>query len=238
MDETSGQKCSSCQATIEPGQTSNLCPRCGTIYHADCWNGMNFCLKCGWPVNAPVGQASGFQKNNTYNNYPKNNYQYGKKDYFLSYDRVPFETRVVAAIIDFFVGRGAALVLGLLMLLMVPFADSSSPPTVLIVVFFTLIFPASIWGFVYSLIADGFKGGQSVGKKTMGLMVVYLPANEPCSKSLSAARAVLWMIPYANLLIYIADFILIMTDPRGRRLGDALANTQVIWHAQYQPNKL
>ncbi len=94
-----------------------------------------------------------------------------------------------------------------------------------------------IWAIWYNFTKDGRPNGQSIGKKAMGLMVVNLNTNLPCSKGTSALRLLLWLIPYIGGFIYLIDCIMILASDNGRRIGDHLANTQVIAAASYNGSR-
>jgi len=101
-----------------------------------------------------------------------------------------------------------------------------------------LALPAIAWGFWYSFTKDGRPGGQSIGKKAMGLMVVHLPANLPCSMGQSALRHLvligLNLIPYVGWLV---EPIVTLSAEGGQRLGDKAAATQVIAVGDYRPRR-
>jgi uncharacterized RDD family membrane protein YckC len=102
-------------------------------------------------------------------------------------------------------------------------------------------------GTTYIIISDGFKGGQSLGKKIIGLRVVSLLTGSPADIRKSILRnspfAVLviffylvgW-IPYLGKLLEAAAFLavfgieiaLIFTDDLGQRFGDRVARTLVV----------
>lgn len=98
------------------------------------------------------------------------------------------------------------------------------------------------WSLVYYLLRDGFGSGQSWGKKIMGLMVVNLTDNSPCSKSKSAIRNIIsWLIalvlswiPVINSLSSLVEPIVAISHGKGHRIGDMLAKTQVIDLEDYQ----
>lgn len=90
-----------------------------------------------------------------------------------------------------------------------------------------------IWGIWYNFTKDGRPNGQSIGKKAMGLMVVNLNTNLPCSKGTSAIRLLLWLVPYIGGFIYLIDCIMVLASDNGRRVGDHVANTQVIAASNY-----
>ena len=64
-------------------------------------------------------------------------------------------------------------------------------------------------------------------------MVVNLNTNLPCTRGKSALRALLWIIPYIGGLISLIDCIMVLVSDDGRRIGDYLANTQVIAVSSY-----
>jgi uncharacterized RDD family membrane protein YckC len=99
--------------------------------------------------------------------------------------------------------------------------------------FYFIVLITSIWAIWYAFTKDGRENGQSIGKKAMGLMVVNLNTNLPCTRGKSALRALLWIIPYIGGLISLIDCIMVLVSDDGRRIGDYLANTQVIAVSSY-----
>ena len=45
----------------------------------------------------------------------------------------------------------------------------------------TLLLVAALFGALYTLFADGLEGGQSIGKRVLGLRVVSMTTGAPCS---------------------------------------------------------
>ena len=94
-------------------------------------------------------------------------------------------------------------------------------------------------GLAYILIADGFSGGRSIGKRLIGLQTV-LPGQreaagfrESIIRNLPFAVAhVAFSVPYVGWLISIAiiafEAVLIVGNEQGRRFGDEVAGTQVL----------
>lgn len=80
---------------------------------------------------------------------------------------------------------------------------------------------------LYLLLRDGI-GGQSLGKLLAGLVVVHVPTNKLCTWKESALRNVFVLIPGANIVAIFLEAITMYRDPQGQRLGDRLAQTQVI----------
>ncbi len=98
-------------------------------------------------------------------------------------------------------------------------------------------------GLAYILIADGFAGGRSIGKRLIGLQTV-LPDRraaagfrESIIRNLPFAVAQLaFAVPYVGLYvgglvsvaIIVFEALLILGNEQGRRLGDEVAGTQVL----------
>jgi uncharacterized RDD family membrane protein YckC len=147
--------------------------------------------------------------------------------------RAPLGARFVAAILDGLVGlvplgvSGGATALA--------FAADS---TALGVLFGLALAAAFGWAIYYSFTKDGRPGGQSIGKKAMGLMVVHLPTNQPCNRSQSAVRYLvlfgLNLIPYVGWLV---EPVVTLAAAGGRRLGDSAAGTQVVAVGDYRPGR-
>lgn len=94
-------------------------------------------------------------------------------------------------------------------------------------------------GLAYILVADGFSGGQSLGKRLIGLQIViphsrHIPGfKESIIRNLPFAVAyLLFSVPYVGwafaLAIAAFEALLIIGNDRGLRLGDELAHTQVL----------
>ena len=94
-------------------------------------------------------------------------------------------------------------------------------------------------GLAYILIADGFAGGRSVGKRVIGLQTVLPERREPAGfresiiRNLPFAVAQLaFAVPYVGWMVSVAilafEAILIVGNEQGRRLGDEVAGTQVL----------
>jgi uncharacterized RDD family membrane protein YckC len=82
-------------------------------------------------------------------------------------------------------------------------------------------------GAVYLLLRDAI-GGQSIGKILLGLVVIDLTTGRVASVSGSIKRNFLWLLPGANLVAIFLEARMILSDPQGQRLGDRLAQTQVV----------
>jgi uncharacterized RDD family membrane protein YckC len=84
-------------------------------------------------------------------------------------------------------------------------------------------------GAVYVLLRDAlFIPGQSVGKFLFGLRVINLGNGRPCGRLQSAQRNFILVVPGLNVVALALEAVAVPRDPQGQRLGDKLANTQVI----------
>ena len=78
----------------------------------------------------------------------------------------------------------------------------------------------------YLLLRDAI-GGQSIGKILLGLVVIDLTTGRAASVPGSVKRNLL-LLPGANVVAIFLEARTIMSDPQGQRLGDRLAQTQVV----------
>ncbi|WP_455241679.1 RDD family protein [Petrachloros mirabilis] len=98
-------------------------------------------------------------------------------------------------------------------------------------------------GLAYLLVADGFAGGRSIGKRLIGLQTVLPETREPAGFRESIIRnipfavaqltfAVPYVGPYLGWFVSAVvvgfEAVLIIGNEQGRRLGDELAGTQVL----------
>ena len=82
-------------------------------------------------------------------------------------------------------------------------------------------------GAAYLLFRDGVRG-QSLGKLWLGLVVMNLETSEPCTLKDSVWRNALFLIPGANVAALVLEALTTMRDTQGQRLGDRIAQTQVV----------
>lgn len=95
---------------------------------------------------------------------------------------------------------------------------------------------------VYLLVADGLLHGQSPGKKIFGVKAVVPATRAPAGFQESMLRnapfalaTLFWALPILWPVFFLAGLPIVgyeawrvYDDPLGRRLGDALADTQVV----------
>jgi uncharacterized RDD family membrane protein YckC len=86
---------------------------------------------------------------------------------------------------------------------------------------FALMLVAALLGALYTLFADGLEGGQSIGKRLVGIRVISLETGAPCTFGQSFVRNLLLMI------LGPIDWIFILGE-RHQRLGDKAAGTIVV----------
>ncbi|MFQ5901568.1 MAG: RDD family protein [Thermodesulfobacteriota bacterium] len=108
-------------------------------------------------------------------------------------------------------------------------------------VFPTFIGPLA--ALTYILISDGFKGGQSLGKRIVGLKVISIERDgSACNFKESILRNIPYgliilftLIPYLRwillftlgLIIIIVEIIMVYQEENGVRWGDKIADTMV-----------
>jgi hypothetical protein len=94
-------------------------------------------------------------------------------------------------------------------------------------------------GLAYLLIGDGLFEGKSLGKRLLGLKVIYYESGEPCTLRASVMRNFLFALGYLLMIIPLIGFvfplvilafesILIAGNEKGLRFGDELVKTMVI----------
>ena len=98
-------------------------------------------------------------------------------------------------------------------------------------------------GLTYILISDGAWAGRSAGKRLIGLKVVKRSTGRPCSIKDSILRnstlglvslfamvpIIGWVLLFTLGIVIVAfETYLIVTDENGTRVGDVLADTEVI----------
>ena len=82
-------------------------------------------------------------------------------------------------------------------------------------------------GAAYLLLRDAFRG-QSIGKFLFGLVVISVETGRPSSLAGSVRRNLLLLLPGANIVAIFLEARMLVNDPQGQRLGDRLAQTQVV----------
>lgn len=94
-------------------------------------------------------------------------------------------------------------------------------------------------GITYLFISDGFSHGRSVGKKLIGLQTLITEQNKACLFRESIIRNFPFVVAYIciyisyigwifSIVIITIEFLLIIGNDKGLRLGDEMAKTQVL----------
>jgi uncharacterized RDD family membrane protein YckC len=94
-------------------------------------------------------------------------------------------------------------------------------------------------GIAYLLLGDALFDGRSIGKKLMGLRVVTADTQTPCTFKSSILRnstlcigflfiKIAWVGLIAVAIVSIFEFIILLGNTKGMRIGDELAKTVVV----------
>jgi uncharacterized RDD family membrane protein YckC len=230
------------------------CEICNTSYEAD----VKFCPLDGGQVK-PIGKArinlvkktdnvttnyeseqqvqyTNYQTEVYYETTNTNYYQEGTyNNYeFNGYPKASLGNRFLASLIDGFISLLLSIPAIILFILGLSSMDSYSGGAFVFFFFAVILYLIPL---TYNYIKDGLGEGQSFGKRSMGLMVVNLDNNTPCSKGKSFFRnfisSLLSGIPYVGWMI---EPIVALANSEGRKLGDKAANTQVIEKSNFNPN--
>ncbi|MGQ9705609.1 MAG: GYF domain-containing protein [bacterium] len=76
----------------------------------------------------------------------------------------------------------------------------------------------------YLLFRDGFTSNGSIGKKISGIILIQRKNRRPCGIVRSFLRNIIWLIPPFNII----DLLIVFLSRGGRRIGDAIAGTEII----------
>lgn len=115
-----------------------------------------------------------------------------------------------------------------------------------VIFFLSIVLPyplGVLLGFIYTLIHDGIRDGQSLGKRLFHLKVIHLPEKNACTIRESAIRnaplgvaTLFGIIPFWGWIILILlgiplvalEVYLMLTQSNGGRLGDVMGDTKVV----------
>ena len=120
------------------------------------------------------------------------------------YPRAPLSARVGAGLVD-----GSVILTGLVF-----YIPSES-----------LAYPFACA--TYLLLRDS-TAGRSFGKFCFSLVVIDLHSGRPCGRAGSAKRNAVFLLPGANMSALFLESASIIRDVQGQRLGDRIAQTQVV----------
>ena len=210
------------------------CPRCNSAFEI----GTKFCSGCGFnleneyivspicprchktfPTGTKFCSDDGFKLTSADKLIPR---------YVNVYPKASLGNRFLASLLDSLITYGLSVPAILFYIIgMAQFEnnDGSLFSVALIVIAVMLFFIP----LTYMFFKDGLRNGQSWGKRALGLRVIHLPTNAPCTKGQSFLRAlidkILYFIPFVGWLI---EPIMVLATTDGRRVADRTANTQVI----------
>lgn len=136
----------------------------------------------------------------------------------LDYEIAGIGSRALAALIDTAIIAGANLALGLLLMW---FAPSLGRWVGVVWVFVSF---ASLWG--YHALFEGFRNGQTPGKRRVGIRVVR-DTGHPATFGAAAARNLLRAADFLPPP-YVLGALFVAVHPRAKRLGDIVAGTVVV----------
>jgi uncharacterized RDD family membrane protein YckC len=94
---------------------------------------------------------------------------------------------------------------------------------------------ALLWTCYYVWFRDHLGTGQSIGKRCTGLMVIGTFSHKPCNAMQSFLRNFLFCLDFG---LFLELFITLLNLQTGRRVGDYLAQTQVIELTYYNRRNL
>ena len=87
--------------------------------------------------------------------------------------------------------------------------------------------PCLVGAGMYLALRDAL-AGRSVGKLLTGIVVIHLESGRPAGAMASLRRNVVFLLPGANVVAICFESFTTARDPQGQRLGDRLAQTQVV----------
>ena len=193
------------------------CPKCGTEFSL----GARFCQKCGCDfVIEFMDKPAESKKLNS--KYPKASFGNRLLAYII--DRLIIAGLAIPAIVFLVIGR---YISGWYDWHNIHFYGEGF-------LFFMIAAFCFLLPLAYFFVKDGLGKGQSLGKRSVGIMVVYLPTGTPCTIGQSCVRALIWQLLRITVIGKYIELILVIVSEDGRRLADFAANTQVIDVTQFQ----
>ena len=203
---------------VSPDKLVPKCVRCGKEYPAD----TKFCPDDGGAVIAeayrlPPSSATQPAVGAPGDKYPKADLLKRFGAYII--DRLICTGLAIPAIVFVFFG-----------IIQLEEYGNNSGLVFVIIGFISVVIPA-----VYYFIKDGLVNGQSWGKRAVGLMVVQIIDDAPCTKLKSSLRGLITMLIGSVPLGSFVEPILVIATKNGRRLADLAAETKVIHIEDYRP---
>jgi uncharacterized RDD family membrane protein YckC len=87
--------------------------------------------------------------------------------------------------------------------------------------------PLALAAVLYAVFRDAV-AGQSLGKFVVGQVVMQVDTGQRCGAAGSIKRNLMLIVPGVNVIAMVLEARTLVTDPQGQRLGDRLAQTQVV----------
>lgn len=190
-------------------QPDAYCANCGAELDTD----SQFCPQCGTPVD-DTARPSHRQVQQPSDRHTSTTAEPG-----TGADTEVLGRRIGATIIDWIVGSIGAVLLGAILGLL--FAAMAGSDTVLQVMFWLTAIPAF---FLYYILLEA-NGGQTLGKKALGIKVVKDDRSDITLKE-SVIRNTFRIID--AWFYYLVGFIVILASSNNQRVGDKAAHTLVI----------
>ena len=139
----------------------------------------------------------------------------------LDYEIAGLGSRTIAAIMDMTI----LLVWGFALLVVTIAVSASAYESTWFFAIYGILWFASSWG--YFVFFEGLRAGQTPGKRRVGIRVVR-DTGHPVSIGAAAIRNLLRLADFLPPP-YLLGAILVGIHPRGKRLGDLVAGTVVVW---------
>ena len=139
----------------------------------------------------------------------------------LDYEIAGLGSRTIAALVDMVI----LLAWGFALLVVAITLSSSSYESSWFLAIYGILWFASSWG--YFVFFEGLRAGQTPGKRRVGIRVV-ADTGHPISIGAAAVRNLLRLADFLPPP-YLLGALLVGIHPRGKRLGDLIAGTVVVW---------
>ncbi|MDH4131389.1 MAG: stage II sporulation protein M [Gemmatimonadota bacterium] len=139
----------------------------------------------------------------------------------LDYEIAGLGSRTIAAVVD----MAILLSWGFALLVITIVVSASAYESTWFFAIYGILWFASSWG--YFVFFEGLRAGQTPGKRRVGIRVVR-DTGHPVSVGAAAIRNLLRLADFLPPP-YLLGAILVGIHPRGKRLGDLVAGTVVVW---------
>jgi len=141
----------------------------------------------------------------------------------IQYEIAPVISRIVANILDMIIVFFYLTIIELLFKMIFSGFGGFDDFDNIVILF---LYMAMIPGFFYSFFCEALFGGQTVGKMAMGTKVVNVDGSKPSIGDFFLR----WIFRLTDNIISVGGFALLisLSNERGQRLGDVVANTMVI----------